>query len=71
MACISLGGSPAKSRNQRKLSPTTFLEGEVLFELATHVGADVIVQKPHLEEMWVGTVRQLLPGRMDNAQLGT
>jgi hypothetical protein len=43
MVIISLDGSPAKSRSRKKIIAPTFLEDEVLLELATR--ADVINTK--------------------------
>jgi CheY-like chemotaxis protein len=56
-----IGRLTSQEPKPKKIIATTFLEDELLFELAKHMGADVIVQKPRPEETWVGTVRQLLP----------
>jgi CheY-like chemotaxis protein len=54
----------------KKIIATTFVDDKVLFEVAQHMGADVIVRKPRPEETWVGTLRRLVPERMDDCQLG-
>jgi two-component system, response regulator PhcR len=51
-----------------KIIATTYFDDELLFELAKHMGADAIVRKPRPEETWVGTLRRLLPQRMDYVQ---
>ena len=56
-----IGRLTSQEPKPKKIIATTFLDDEVLFELATHMGADVIVRKPRPEETWVGTVRELLP----------
>ena len=56
-----IGRLTSQEPKPKKIIATTFLEDELLFELATHMGADAIVRKPRPEETWVGTVRQLLP----------
>jgi DNA-binding response OmpR family regulator len=56
-----IGRLTSQEPKPKRIIATTFLEDEVLFELATHMGADVIVRKPRPEETWVGTVRQQLP----------
>src|ERR1700692_1609792 len=37
----------------KKIIVTTFLEDELLFEIAKHMGADTIVRKPRPEETWI------------------
>src|SRR6266508_841477 len=54
----------------KKIIATTYLEYEPLLELAKHMGADAIVQKP-VRENWIETVRQLLQEDADNGQAGT
>src|ERR1700730_558058 len=49
-----IGRLTSQEPKPKKIVATTFLEDEVLFELAKHMGADVVVQKPHPEETWVG-----------------
>ena len=56
-----IGRLTSQEPRPKKIIATTFLEDEILFELATHMGADTIVQKPRPDETWIGTVRQLLP----------
>jgi CheY-like chemotaxis protein len=66
-----IGRLVSREPKPKKIIATTFLEDDVLFELATHMGADAIVRKPRPEETWVGTLREMLPDRMDYAQPGT
>ena len=56
-----IGRLTGQEPKPKKIIATTFLEDEVLFELATYLGADAVVRKPRPEEIWVGTVRQQLP----------
>src|SRR6202049_746413 len=56
-----IGRLTSQEPKPKKIIATTFLEDEFLFELAKHMGADVIVRKPRPEETSVGTVRQLSP----------
>ena len=65
-----IGRLTSQEPKPKKIIATTFLEDELLFELATHMGADAIVRKPRPEETWVAALRQLLPERMDDSQLG-
>jgi DNA-binding response OmpR family regulator len=41
-----IGRLTSQEPKPKKIIATTFLEDEVLFEIATHMGADVIAQKP-------------------------
>ena len=41
-----IGRLTSQEPKPKKIIATTFLEDEVLFELATHMGAYIIVQKP-------------------------
>jgi DNA-binding response OmpR family regulator len=41
-----IGRLTSQEPKPKKIIATTFLKDEVLFQLATHMGADVIVQKP-------------------------
>ena len=66
-----IGRLTSQEPKPNKIIATTFLEDELLFELAKHMGADAVVRKPRSEETWVGTLRQLLPERLDDTQLGT
>jgi CheY-like chemotaxis protein len=66
-----IGRLTTREPKPKKIIATTFLESERLFEIAKHMGADAIVRKPRPEETWVGTLRQLFPERIDEAQLGT
>jgi CheY-like chemotaxis protein len=54
----------------KKIIATTFLEHDLLFEVAKHMGADAVVRKPRPEETWVGKLRRLLPERLDAVQPG-
>jgi CheY-like chemotaxis protein len=56
-----IGRLTSQEPKPKKIIATTFLEDEVLFELATLMGADAIVQKSRPEETWVGTLREPLP----------
>jgi len=66
-----IGQLTSQQPKPKRIIATTFLEDELLFEIAKHMGADAIVRKPRPEETWVGTLRQLFPERIDEAQLGT
>ena len=46
-----IGRLTSQEPKPKKIIATTFLEDEVLFELATHMGADVVVQKPSAWKM--------------------
>ena len=46
-----IGRLTSQEPKPKKIIATTFLEDEVLFELATHMGADMIIQKPRPWEM--------------------
>ena len=56
-----IGRLTSQESKPKRIIATSFLEDEVLFELATHMGAEIIVRKPRPEETWVGTVKELLP----------
>jgi DNA-binding response OmpR family regulator len=43
---LHLIGRLTSQEPKPKIIATTFLEDEVLFELATHMGADVVIKKP-------------------------
>ena len=45
-----IGRLTGQQPKPKKIVATTFLEDDVLFELAKHMGADTIVRKPRSEE---------------------
>jgi len=58
------------AKKPKAIIATTLLEHGLLFELATHLGADTIVRKPAKKRLLIEVVRPLLlPERMDFAQL--
>ena len=63
-----IGQLTSQQPKPKRIIATTFLEDELLFEIAKHMGADTIVQKSRSEETWFGTLRQLLPERMSDIQ---
>ena len=65
-----IGRLTSQQPKPTRIIATTFLENELLFEIAKHMGADAIVRKPRPEGTWLGTLRQLLPERMGDIQPG-
>lgn len=63
-----IGRLTSQQPKPKRIIATTFLEDELLFEIAKHMGADTIVRKSRPEETWIGTLRQLLPERMSDIQ---
>ena len=63
-----IGQLTSQQPKPKRIIATTFLEDELLFEIAKHMGADTIVRKSRAEETWFGTLRQLLPERMSDIQ---
>jgi len=56
-----IGRLNGRDPKPEKIIATTFLNDDLIFEIAMHMGADAIVQKPRPERTWVGKLRRLLP----------
>ena len=55
-----IGRLSSKQPKPKKIIATTFLEHELLVELATQMGGDAIVRKPTRKKGWFEIVRSLL-----------
>jgi len=68
---LDLIGRLSQWPKPKKIIATTFHEYQPLLELAKHMGADAVVRKPAPNEIWIETVRQLLPECTGNEQNAT
>jgi len=58
---LDLIGRLSQRPKPKKIIATTFHKYKPLLELAKYMGADAVVRKPVPNEIWIETVRQLLP----------
>src|SRR6266478_5443718 len=58
---LDLIGRRSQRPKEKKIIATTFHKYKPLLELAKYMGADAVVRKPVPNEIWIETMRELLP----------